>query len=612
MSEAEGRAAHAHLVVRDREPSLELVGLERAAELLFAYGPEVEVSPPAVLYVELGRSRAALRRRFGRADERELLERLLADLRAIGHVATAALADDPDTARTFAEHLARSGVAARGGPRAEGAGPSGGGRARSSGRGRRAGAPVREGADALRGQADGEADAAARGGAGRGPPGRREPAPRDRETSPPDVWVIPPGRGRAALARLPAGALTWTDRASDPEGQLRKRLHAAVEALAALGITDVGGVRQLSPRELGSRFGEAGVRLADRARGARQRPLRRYVPPERLEEEFELDTPTEALEPVLFVLRRLFHRLEARLSARQRAAAALTLEFLVEPGLERAVPLDAARAASSKRREAVRVGFARPTRSAETLFSVVSEKIGGQLPGAVLAVRAVAEQPERDRGAQLDLFSRRTQKAETLGELVGRLGAALGDAAVFSPRLVDTHRPEEGWTPERFRVDAALAPLPRAPRPPPSRPAPAVVASEAAERPVLPRVDDELSVVSPQRTPEAASETAPAEAWPKPRPRRPDDETPPPLPPRPLELLPSPEPATFHDQRRVLAWRGQRLAVRSASGREHLRAEWWRPDRLERDYLTVETEDGRWLWVYATPEGATFVHGLFD
>lgn len=627
MSEAEGRATFAGLTIRDRDPALELAYLERAAELLFAYGPEVEVCPPATLFVEVGRSRSLLRRRFGRASEHEVLERLVRELAGVGHAATAALADDPDTARTFAEHLSRQlelqagSKSAR--PRSGGAGlgaslpqEPGNGRARASKkRGRRSTRPE---ADPRAGSPSPDEAAREVGGATKprsSPPAGGSAAQEgSAEGVEARIRVVPPGGSRAALAALPIEALAWTDLREDPEGRLRERLYGACAALRSLGVTTVRALAGFRPEELGARFGEAGARLADRMRGARMRPLRGYAPPERVEESFELEAPTEALEPIVFVLRRLLHRLEARLAARQLAAAGLTVDLVLEPGLERAVDLDTARAPSSKRREVIHLRLARPTRSSSTLLAVVRERIGGALPGAVLGLRVVAEDSERAPGAQLDLFSRRAQKAEALAELVGRLSAALGDSAVFSPRMRDTHRPEAAWAPERFSVDTALAAL-RAPRPASARRAQqAVLADAQTETRALPEVDERLSVVAPAEVEDPEAALPDAAAWPKPRPRRPEDEPVAPLPPRPAELLEVPEPASLLEDGGVLLWRGRRARVRERTGREHLSTEWWRPkgERLERDYVAIETEDGRALWIFTTPEGATYVHGIFD
>lgn len=548
MSEAEARAGCASLKTFERDSGLELERLQQTAERLFAYGPEVEVSPPAMAFVEVGAGLDALRHRFGLKAERDLLEHLVGDLEGMGHRVTAAIADDPETARTFAEHLASE---------------------RSRG---------------LRGSAGTEAS--------------------------PRFEIVPPGRSRAMLARLPLEALAWTDRREDPEGALRSRLSAVIAAARGVGLETVGQLASAPATELGARFGEAGVRLAKRACGTSRRPLRTYIPPEQIEERFEFDAVTEDLEPVLFVLRRLLHRLTSRLEARQLAAGLLILEWWVEPGLERRIELDGPREARSKRTERMELRLARPTRVAETLFAVARERIGGALPGAVWSLRVLAERAEAARGTQLDLFSRRPQRTEAFGELVGRLDAALGDGAVFGVTLEDTHRPEGAWSAQPFSVERALAPRAEPKRTRAQRLAAVVVANQVGSSKPLPSVDAGLSVVGADVAVEPESVEA-LPSWPRARARRPEDEVPPPLPTRPLELLDPPEPARIEGER--LLWRGARLAIERRSNPEHLATEWWRADgALERNYLRIDTAEGRGLWVFTDRQGRLFVHGLFD
>lgn len=582
-TEAEGRATCGELRVRDREPSFELAALARAADLLLAFGPEVEVDPPFGLFVELSRSQSWLRSSAGQraleasgakrpvgraAGERELLEHIVTRFEALGHAVVVALADDPDTARTFAEHLAHE-------------------RTRH-----RAPRPVPS----------------------KGRRGKKEVSAAPDAPPPPRTAVIPPGEGRRALARLPIERLTWTDARTDPDGERRGRWQRICEGLRALGAHSVGALAKFPAEDIGARFGALGVRLLERARAETTRPLRLHRPPEVLDEQLEFDAATEALEPILALIERQLRRLEVRMEARQLAAGSLRLELLVEPGLERAVEADAPRAASSKLTERIELRLARPTRSADTMLAIVREKLGGALPGAVLAVRIFAERAETDRGAQLDLFSRRARRAEALAELVGRLEAALGEGAVTRPRLEEQHRPEAAWTAEPFSVEAALAPIPEERPPPAPRALPSVVAEAGPSTRALPVVDAQLSVVSGASELRDEGGALPEEAWPKPRSRRLEDEPIPPLPPRPLELLSVPEPARWDRGRQALSWRGEQRKVRAVFGREALDTDWWKPRgaQLERDYFRVETDDGSELWLFSTPAGATYVHGVFD
>ncbi len=649
MTEAEGRATLASLRIRDREPALELLRLEQAAELLFAFGPAVEVAPPATLLVDIGPVRPE-------PEEAARVREAEAALLGLGHRAFAAIADDPDTARTVAAHRAARAPEEASEARREAqptkvrSRPAPPARApEEASEARREAQPTKvRSRPAPPARAPEEASEARR--EAQPTKVRSRPAPPARapeELSP----VVAAGRARWALSSLPVRALAWADRTEDPEGKLSAELLAAAEALFGLGVRDGAGLARLSAAELGTRFGRAGALLAERIRGTRCRPLRRFQPSDPVVEAFELDGPTEGLEVVLHLLRRLLDRWELRLGARQRAASAVRLELWVEPGLERTVPLDGPRAASSRQRVILDLRLNRPTRSAETVLSVAREQLGGALPGAVLAMAVEALCPQVDRGTQLDLFSRRADAAEALGALVGRLGAALGPDAVGSPVLIDTHRPEAAWSLAPLAVEAALAPLRPPPRPALPPPPPRVVAEEAGRPRTLPAVEPGLSVVAPQNSsgaraggagrdpspvgfaslraslarspspsvvasPPSSSPSEGSEArprWPRPVPKRPDADPPPPLPPRPLELLDPPERAALLEQRSVLVWRGRRYRVASIRGGEQLATEWWRPEGpLERDYLRLDTEAGPALWAFIAPSGSAFVHGIFD
>lgn len=552
MSPSEAKARLPELELKPRDLSLEAKRLSRAAELLLGFGPHVELALPDLAYVEIGRSRRVLKKWAGEGEEAIALAITKVLLEA-GHRVSVVITRDPDTGRTLAEHLSR---------------------------------PV-------------------------APPKKRS---KKHPNSPPPVQVVPVGGEAAALSRLPLSALRWTDLRDDPEGRLKERLTEALASLKLLGIEEIGRLSSLPEAQLGSRFGEAGVLLAARAQARLDRPLRTFTPPSRIVEELDLESVVEDLEPMLFVLRRIYGHLEARLDARNLAATSLLLRFVVEPDLSRKISADAVREASSKLVVPLTLSLARPTRKAATFFNITKEKLGGALPGAVRAVTVEALGTAPDRGAQLDLFNNHQKQLEEVGELVGRLQAALGEHAVFSPEILDRHRPEGAWKIRPFDLEQALLPpatkkpvrlsaaLPPAPAPTPRSPSP------------LPVVDGSLQVALPL-APEAVETRVelPTTHWPKPAAPRVDPL--PPLPPRPLELLERPEAATLLApsglDEGVLLWRGQRLPLVNFLARERLEAEWWTEAPVEREYTIAETADGRRLWLYFGSEGA-FVHGVFD
>lgn len=90
---------------------------------------------------------------------------------------------------------------------------------------------------------------------------------------------------------------------------------------------------------------------------------------------------------------------------------------------------------------------------------------------------------------------------------------------------------------------------------------------------------------------------------------------------RPSRLLPHPASATVlavvpdGPIARVSAW-GQAMDVTYTDGPERIAGEWWRHPAdshasasLARDYFRVQTDQGRWLWVFRCADGRWFVHG---
>lgn len=424
------------------------------------------------------------------------------------------------------------------------------------------------------------------------------------------VQVVPPGGAAGALAPLPLTALAWTDPREDPDRRLEAKAAEACVTLAALGIERVRDLYALEGHPLPSRLEDAGPLLLRRARAERSRPLRGHQPTERIVETFELDRGTEDIEPLLFILRRLVTGVCARLEGRGEATASVSLRWGYEPGLEHTIDDRVVRPPSSRRTAEASFDLARPTRDARVLFEVLREQLS--VPGFVRGVALEATTVAPDPGAQLDLFSRHPQKLEAMSGLVSRLRARLGAEAVFSPRLVERHRPEAAWTAAPFDLDRALRdPSPPRPRRSSTHAPLLPWERDASRESALPQVDERLSVTGmAERVEDDDAPKASARPWPEPVPRRPDDEPPPPLPPRPTQLVPRPEPVRRIDD--VIQVGGETLSIADWSGFERFETEWWTDDPLQRDYRVARTDDGRTLWLFTGPDGRMHLHGWFD
>ena len=118
--------------------------------------------------------------------------------------------------------------------------------------------------------------------------------------------VVPAERAQAELANLPTVALPLE--------------RDAVTWLTRLGVLTLGDLRQLPRTELLERLGASAERWLELASGIDPEPLTLHPPAPVMTETFDWEEPTSALEALLFALRRLTVRLEARLSGRGVAA----------------------------------------------------------------------------------------------------------------------------------------------------------------------------------------------------------------------------------------------------------------------------------------------------
>ncbi|MEZ9519897.1 DNA polymerase Y family protein [Vibrio splendidus] len=67
---------------------------------------------------------------------------------------------------------------------------------------------------------------------------------------------------------------------------------------------------------------------------------------------------------------------------------------------------------------------------------------------------------------------------------------------------------------------------------------------------------------------------------------------------RPSILLPEPEALTEN--------------VTLSQGPERIVSGWWDGEKIIRDYFIAHSENGRWLWIFRTPDKQWFLHGLFS
>lgn len=356
--------------------------------------------------------------------------------------------------------------------------------------------------------------------------------------------------GHDQLAAFPVAALRLDDR--------------SVELLHRLGIDTIGQLAALPRAQLVRRFGRAITTRLDQLTGAAPEPFDPLPVPEPIVVHQGFFEPIGTAEAIAHWLGQLVPRLS---------------DALAQAGLgARAILLDAARI--DRAHQVVRVGLARPTRSAAHLLSLLVRRIETIEPGygiealSLHVVRADPLAPET-LGAHLA-----EAQAPDLAPLVDAIANRIGPARLWRMRTIESDVPER-----------VLAPCP--PLDPPS------VAGERWKRDDVRRLD----------------RRGPDHPW---HPRW----------PRPARLLHRPERldavlAELPDQPpRRFTWRGRTHLVVRGDGPERIHGEWWRRTAEQdavRDYFRVEDEAGQRFWLFrrgdavdpATGDLSWYMHGAF-
>ena len=325
-----------------------------------------------------------------------------------------------------------------------------------------------------------------------------------------DIRIVPPGEHMVHLGPLPVAALGLDG--------------AVVERLAAFGLRRIGDLAALPREPLAARVGPAVLMQLDRASGRRRDPMvpHRTLPSCRLS--VSLPDPVVTREDIGRLADRLVRAACRSLERRRQGVRRLRLAFHTIDGKVR-------------RAEAVTV---EPVRDAGHLLRLLAEPLAGIVPdpgigAAVLTVPEAGTLTE-DQGALPRLgIAASVDGPKRLGQLIDRLTARLGAAAVMRQSPRESHLPERA-------VERALP-------------------SDGTAR-IRPR--------------------------PQPRPVR---LLAGPEPIRVMAMVPDGPPLRFR-------WRRRDHLVRRAEGPERIGCEWWRERAETRDYYRVEDETGARFWIF--------------
>lgn len=239
--------------------------------------------------------------------------------------------------------------------------------------------------------------------------------------------VVPDGKEREFLAPLPVNLLSLVT---------RKTEHKLFLTFFRWGIRTLGELAALPEKELAARLGQTGINLQKMARGKDIELFLRDVEESCFEESQDLEWTLDSLEPLIFILGEMLDRLSKRL---QRHGWAV--EYLQ-------VVLELANRTSCTR--TLRLAF--PIRDPKVLLSLVRLNLQSHPPDSGIEGVSLRAFPARQRIIQHSLLERPAPHSEQLSRTLGRLNALLGEDALGSPRLLDTHRPDT-FTVESLQIE---------------------------------------------------------------------------------------------------------------------------------------------------------------
>lgn len=335
--------------------------------------------------------------------------------------------------------------------------------------------------------------------------------------------VLPSDSGLDRLGALPIEALRLaTDIAED---------------LKRLGLRSIAALAKLPRGPLTRRFGPSIVGRLDRLLGHAEEPISPRLAPAPWRARANLAEPILTREAIDTVLRHLLEALCKLLEQHGQGARQLALHaFRVDGEVQ-----------------TLTIGTSRANRNPQHLFRLYRDTLDRIDPGFGIELMLLeAGMTETLTAEQAALAAADGETSDSVAEIVDRLQARLGAAAVYRPKIMESHWPERA-------VRAA-------------------------------------PIVIPAARQTAATRLAGTA--------------------RPVLLLPRPEPVNVEGDSAIrpaaFVWHRVKRQLRQLDGPERIAPEWWRDadSRTHRDYYRAEDTDGCRYWLFRTG-GDWFLHGLF-
>ena len=226
------------------------------------------------------------------------------------------------------------------------------------------------------------------------------------------VTVVAAGRELDVLGRAPIAVL-------EPDAGM-------AATFARWGVRTIADLAALPRDGLATRLGPRGLRLHDLASGLDREPFRVYTPPAFYQEAQGVDWEIDRLDALAAVLAPVLERLCARLGAGHLAADVLDVDL---------------RLASGNRHQR-RVALAHPLVDPRAMLPLLCLDLEAHPPAAAVTGIAITAHPVRVRAGQGGLWQPTVPAIRELASVLTRLATLVGPAAVGTPRLENSHRPD--------------------------------------------------------------------------------------------------------------------------------------------------------------------------
>ncbi len=203
-----------------------------------------------------------------------------------------------------------------------------------------------------------------------------------------------------------------------------------IEALHGVGWKQVGDIMEVPFDQLARRFGPAMTKYLHQLLGELPDPRVLYRVPASYHRHFELSATVDAIEALLFPLRRMLGELQGYLRARDTALQQLKLTLIHE----------------NKSSTILEVRTTAPQRDAQSLLVLLRETLERTtLPTVVVALTLTVDQFVSLGDTQLDFFTESKSRDQSWSALLDKLRARLGEQSIKRLGLNDHHLPEKAW-----------------------------------------------------------------------------------------------------------------------------------------------------------------------